>query len=751
MTTPDDATFRGGTPRLPVPDIKNGRRVMRKNSMLTAVLILGATAAMVAAGPAAAHPQQVPKTIKQHKKTAAIPESNTGDAMPKWFYLVNRTQAPGNCNGQPLVLTDQSSTKGYGAQLSAQCLKPGLHGQLWVARPYGNGNAYLQSDLGNHLVLSAQNPCSGSAALQPVVLFPEQDPTQTPTLNNAFQLWSYAKAGSFSIDGQTVPIVALSNSTCSGGPLFVQNGQSVYVGSGTGNTAPGNQWYPWPNYPLDAILAQPKVRYPVEQATAYKYISQQLGYTGTCKNTVTAPGGGVATYKYTGIRCAYVNLNLTTSWPNYITQVQNMQPPGNVSAQDWETVTTQLIKEFTYVPVIQTLYSNFNNAYQSLTIQNEADLNGLIGDVLGSPDATDTVKGTAAAVLNGLVYTVLSAAGPEESVLANLMETAVNTANAANSGKLTGQFLVAANDLWDTLSTNFAMVNEALANQEIAILLDWGKLQQVYTLATSSGPGSLEWTPDAQTAFTTDGARGFGVSALQMLFPARYHLTRLTDQADGNPISGPPSNGQYAQFIGTQTNDSAYQLWNKYYVSDNNGKYPGTQALQDLSDYGVAPSDFYLAINGWEGFTTSDGYLDCIGVLTNITNWTGNALTVTANPAQGVIGGNGRSLYADQFDSTASGTTEEVGLNLPPYASLLFGSAYFESGLETDFQIWDSSYSSSNSVATVDIHQHDCSSIETNKTWYDTVSYVGGYTLDANVITTQSGSSPGYIQVNVWR
>jgi hypothetical protein len=781
---------------------KRGEWVMRYSTIVTtamvmAALSLGSLESAAAASPAPANSQPVlnDAKAKEDKKdkgkkdknkchnfrhpcqpeplqTEVIPTSSSGDAMPKWFYLVNAVEPPSTCsytytNGtmsktviMPLVLTDQSSTLGYGAQLSLQCLQPGLRGQLWRAEPYGNGYAYLHSDLGNHLVLSTRQACgAGSDAVQAVVLYPEQDPHQTPTDNNAFQLWNYVKTGSFSIDGQPVPVVEINNSTCPGGPLFVQSGQSVYVGSDSGNIPPTNQWFAWPNYPLEAVLAQSPAPYPTgvgDQVTAYDYIMEQLSFpTSTCSTRVEELN---YTYTYTGIRCEYTNPAYMLLWSNYASQVQTLakdQPPLGVSAQSWSDVTSQLSTELQDVALITGFYSTLHSTSGTLANQNQDDLNTLIDDVLGSPPPTDTVIGAKSAAVNGIVYTALSAAGPELSVFANLMEAAVNSATAANSGNLTGQFVTTTDQLWSTLSATFATVNTAFAQQATAILLDWGKLQQMKVLVSSTGPGSLELTPDKENAYVDLAAKGFAVSAMQMLLPVRYHLTRLTSQANGNPIdfvtNSPPSYAQYAQLVGTQTNDSNYQVWHKYYISDNKGNYPSQDALQrDVFGNGVSPSDFFLATNGWEGFTTLDQYLDCNGVLTNITNWTGNSLTVSVDPVQGVIGGNDRSLSTD-VNGDGVGTVDEVeGLPLPPYASILLGSAFAESGLETIFYIYDSSYSSSNSVANFQVHQYDCSDIR-EKTWADNLNYIGGYWLVPEPVTTQSGSSPGIIPMGVAR
>src|SRR5262249_61634794 len=93
------------------------------------------------------------------------------------------------------------------------------------------------------------------------------------------------------------------------------------------------------------------------------------------------------TYTYTGIRCQYTNTNLMSSWSGYKSTVQSMPPPQGVSAQTWTQVTNQLIAELQYVPIVQTLYNSLQLQYTKLNTQNSDDLNTLIGDALGSPQA----------------------------------------------------------------------------------------------------------------------------------------------------------------------------------------------------------------------------------------------------------------------------------------------------------------------------------------------------------------------------
>jgi hypothetical protein len=202
----------------------------------------------------------------QPLRAAALPESTSGDAMPKWFYLVNGLSQQSN-PPQQWVLTDQSTTPTNGAQLVIAPIQSGLRGQLWRAEPLGNGYAYLQSGLGNGLLLSYAGACGSQS---PVVQYPSQ--VNSPVSGaNALQQWKYSGAGTVTIGADQVPVVTIGNSNCAGGQLFVIGNTpaaNAPVALGTGAAAPGNRWFAWPNYPLDAILNIIRVQFPVRLAVS---------------------------------------------------------------------------------------------------------------------------------------------------------------------------------------------------------------------------------------------------------------------------------------------------------------------------------------------------------------------------------------------------------------------------------------------------------------------------------------------------
>jgi hypothetical protein len=705
-----------------------------------------------------------------------LPQAGDDAAVPQWFYLVNGfsqdTDPP-----QLLVLTDQNNDVSSGASLvlaplyesdpDAQTITTDGRGQVWQVVSADAGGVYLVNGVGHDLVLSLSWPSSGSCPTEasPALLYPNQTLTGSPltgTAQMAFQTWSATEAETLTIAGNTVPMITLQNGWC-GSSLYASSsasGSAVMIGTDGG---PGKLWTVWPNYPLDAILNEPAVPFPTgtgDEVTAYTYINSQLGpqvADSQCK---------LDGYSYAGLRCAYSDLNLSDELPSYQAQIKNLQqgpPPAGVSASSWYSVTQQLYVELGDATIVQALYSNLNTAFTDLFTESDSELNGLINDALGSTSATNQVSGTAAALAKGVTFTILSALGPVSSVAANLLQTALNTTNAANQGNLTSTFSVAADDLWTTLSEDYKTVLDTLGDQEAAVLQDWGMMQQVAYLATITGPDSLYWTATTDAAFTEQGAGGYAVAAMQMLLPVKFGVYRLTAQANDSPLTSDTNNGafnnpapaawnQYSLFLGTEPGTS-YEHWDQYYIAEQSDydSYPTQAAIQtDVLDNGGVAGDLFTASNGWAGLPINDYYLACDGLITRITNWTGNPLTVQAyaGKGDGAIGGQGSSLYSTPTGDVYGARETTVTQNLAPFGTVSVAGLY-DSNLLFDIQIFDATYSTTDSVASYDTQQHSCGG--TDKTWVSNENYIGGYSFWNFAVTTQSDRNPGLITVGIWK
>lgn len=209
----------------------------------------------------------------------------------------------------------------------------------------------------------------------------------------------------------------------------------------------------------------------------------------------------------------------------------------------------------------------------------------------------------------------------------------------------------------------------------------------------------------------------------QGLIISAYNSTLALTAGDNNALT-----------VETLQPGSASQIWNLAGGQDNlvaivNSLYSALLTVSSPNDpynsaVGLAAGNNSLA-QMWSG--VSQG---CNSLLTTVTNATGNALTLTAQAIEGT-------------------TNLSGSIPLPPNTSVTVLSSY-QNGLATGFGIWDAGYSSSNTVASFNTHQHDCV-LKAGDVWVDTINYVDGYFV-TNVQTQEgshSDSLPGNASVTI--
>jgi hypothetical protein len=439
-----------------------------------------------------------------------------------------------------------------------------------------------------------------------------------------------------------------------------------------------------------------------DQLTAYDYINAQLGVSD--------------------LRSEYPNL--AAPLDSYQSTIDSMQPASGVSTADWQAVVAQLNAELTDAVAVRNLFAQYQDYHTALFADNGARLNQL-GTDADMEQGTDT-SGVATAIIEGTIYTALSAIPVVGSVLGNIVQTGMNAALAVKQIS-PDPFEVAYSELWNELSTNFEALLTMIGQQEQTILSDWGKMQAVAQLITASGPNSLAWPASLTGDLISSSVPGYDISVMQVLLPAKYKIYLYSFQTDGDALDGIPSYAQWVQSIGSG-------LWCKYFIADagNPSAYPSQQALQnDVWDNGGVQADFYQAQNGWNGFTTTDLVLNCDWAVTTITNQTGNNLTVTliSHDETYIPGDSSRSL--------------------PASGSLSFAAEY-GSGLYVQVQIFDPNYSTENSVASFDVHQHQCM-LAAHDIWVDTINFIDGYGFSTAVCTNGSYADglPGTVSITV--
>lgn len=529
--------------------------------------------------------------------------------------------------------------------------------------------------------------------------------------DNDNQLWAFTAAGQitnrlngFVLDvfqGSTSPDTQLINYPAKDPPASNQQwtlGSDGAITSGLGGLVVGLQsesagapaldqtpsaastqvWQPIPAYPLQSILAQVAVPFPSfsgDQAAALADIQTALGFD---------------------VRAEYLNLAKSTS--TLEAEIDGVPRSGSISSSDWDAVLAQLHLEIGMVADVRALFVQYSLFHQALFQDQGFRLNALIVDVQ-IEDSTN-VDALVLTIFESIMYTVMSAAGPEASVLANIMAGALNVGLAA--GNLSSSsFQVTVSELWTTMATQFEGLLTSMGQSQTALLSDWGKLQAADALIGSSGPDSLAWDPEDTATFVTQAGPGYDLWVMQTLMPARFELTRWSQVTDPN-IASAPSYAQWAQSVGDGSN-----LYDVYMVSTAGGTFPSMRALQtDVWGNGASMQTFFTNGAVWP-FSITEAGVDSNTLVVTLLNQTGESLTVTAT----VIHGEGRG-----------GATRP----LPPWSvPVAFATDFDLAGLAVLLTIVDGS---GVTVGSFTAHQKNAS-FEGTTPWVEDAASASGYSL----------------------
>jgi hypothetical protein len=580
-------------------------------------------------------------------------------AQPKWFYLIDAPSYQSD-PANPMVLgaSDSSLTPGTTLTLGKILNNKDVNakGQLWQLNNGPNGSYYLQNGLGSFLVMST---AAGGSTPYGAVLYASQNGSSEGG-SDTFQHWTLtATNGTYQITN------GLYNQ-----PLYVSNGNAgtqAQVGTPPGDA---NQWMLWPGQTLAPILAQQNQPYPSftgDSLTAYNYISSNLPSISP-NQQCTYDGQTV-----TGVRCEYINTAAPLA--NIAVDITALSPFQGVSTQTWQCVVQQLEAELTAAASVQSLYNQFGSFYNSMFINNQSQLNEMIGDaaVVGSANA----QGSSISLVEGVLYTAIEGLGGLAtgglsigiSALGNLMETAVNTALASGSVSAT-PYNITVNDLWGQFSTDFQNILTANGQNEASILQDWGRSQAVSALINSTGPDSLQWTPTETAQLVSALTPGFDIGAMQILLPAQFPNTWKLSQVTSNSFAG----AYPLPTEDTLITPAGPDIWDQYAIGGV--KYPSQTTMQnDILGNGVNPLDFFTGSNGWENFQRSlkgvswlgnteddDAAGSCNGFLIVITNQTPDTLDVSLSTNHGfVVGSNTRAIPPYTIMSIGANTSSLHG------------------------------------------------------------------------------------------
>lgn len=422
---------------------------------------------------------------------------------------------------------------------------------------------------------------------------------QTPAASN--QLWTFTDG---LIQSQAADLVVDLADTSAGSSAVVNppNGAST------------QRWQMVPSYPLQTVLSGTPTPFPAfdgAQLAAFTVIQATLGFP---------------------VRNQYANL-AKNPW-TLLAQVNAVMRPDNIPLSDWTAVTNQLAVEIGMVADVRDLFAQYNQFHTDLFVDRGERVGQLIADA--TLDTSATVSGFALSVLESVMYTVLSAVGPEASVLANVLSSAINVGLTIGTVS-SDPFEVAVSDLWATLATQFEGVLAGTGAMEETILGDWGMLQAVDALITATGPSSLAWSPTSTARFVAQAGPAYDLSVMEMLLPARFEIMRWSQSDDPNIavecLGEVPS---YAMYVdGLQDNSNLYDV----YVVISGATFPSPQAItEDVFGNGALPVTFFTNSAIWP-FAVSEQNLFSSTLMISLTNQVGIDLYVTVTPTRGTLRG----------------------------------------------------------------------------------------------------------------
>ena len=597
--------------------------------------------------------------------------------------------------GRSLWKAVQSSVSGQFYLRSAESFEPQLNGGdytgMYPSLLLGYGATFAPLDLG-------YVPAWNSSAC--VFWNQEESPNGD---QSAFQMWSY--------DTETAELLNFSN-----GPLYYASGDALV---GTGSGASENQWYTYPNYYLGQIVGQQDSvpAFPAFPLDAVTY------------NSCTVPDGGTeagqqAAYEYISnqaikgltqgdecyedIRCEYTNLNMTsalaacnsdcTDWAEDPTNTN----PGSynnvtISDTDWQAVTCQLSMECAYASQIQTTFNNYNDILDWIFTEDASTLPQLGSDL--NLSAETSVNVVAIDIIEGILYTVLSAADPVLGVFANLMEMGVSAAEDAGEStaqQLTQSITTTVAKLYSDLGTQMQLLMDQTSNGENLILSDWGRLKLAGPLTEIPGYNGLGISDDDQATIEIYAKKGYILSAMQVLLPLAYSLAPNVCLDNDTPFDKMPSQAYYAySTFGTQT--GSYTV-NYLFETGNTKNFPDPQVMTtDIMGNGANSFELFNGLNGWNGIPQTakptQTNLGVSGTVVTLFNASSADLSVEVSPSQGMIAAPTYFFNSNGYCDYASGlhgSETSANFELRPYGYLPVWVTAKNEQLTVDITVTDS-------------------------------------------------------------
>ena len=439
--------------------------------------------------------------------------------------------------------------------------------------------------------------------------------------------------------------------------------------------SPDNQWYAYPNYYLEQVIAEPNssTPFPAPSVTTNSYgttdeAGEQTAYAYFNTQILGSAASNSCNYEgttYNGIRCEYTNLNATGSPLNTCssqtlsaTESVATTNPANkhgysgapISNADWYAVSNQLYQECSYASDVQALFQNYTTIVNAVFINNSDAVINLAGNLAVS-QSTTVNKAVGEDIIVGIITVLAAATGnPAAGAVAALIAASVTTAQAAGNSNLTHPIAATVGELYGDLATNFAVLTQQANNGENVILEDWGRLQKIGPLTLVEGYNGLGITSNDISTIEAAADQGYNVWIMQQLMAvSEYSLSYAVSSTSSTIPDGPPSydQGSYSTFGSTTGNYNIGFYSNDDTANPAKTSYPSSTVLQtDILDNGANSFELFNGINGWSGVPMVSNLFGSNGSSCNVTvatifNATPHDLSVIAAPVEAGVKTNG--------------------------------------------------------------------------------------------------------------
>lgn len=613
--------------------------------------------------------------------TTAMPVSGPTDLMlwyvrptspPTGQALTIRSVGATADDSGSMVVNIQGSSLDPGTTTILYPMQPNSPNSIWTYTPEG----FLLSAINPGLALSYdRNADVGGGSENGVATYPILPPATGPNM----QQWSFTtvdpRLGTYLIVNQAgMQALAISGTSASDALQLVSPDP----------TDPAQLWTVSPTYPLEVLLAQPLMGYPAfagEEAMAYAYINAQLGLTSLGTELRSQYANLAA--PLTGYQ-SRINM-LTTALALQQMRNTGVVPGDGPNIDAMLVVAGMLSEELTAAQAVQQLFQQLTIFHSELAIVTTNATAAIIADAAIDTQSTQTVQMSSAAIIEGLIYTLVSMGstltefgsvskgiGLLMPVIANMYQTGVSTVNSYRQSKAqSAQRQTAEKIFYDFegkvaevqqfLADSFTAIGNALAATESVILGDSFKTRAVAAMAAlPSGGNSLFWPPNQGLSLIPLIVPGYEIGVLQTLLPTKYQIYTGTwiqgswqsNQSDiGVPPSGAPSYCIWDDQINSSVEASTV-YWIASVASHDAG-YPGQATMDFLSKRSsVRWFNFYRRLAGWNGFASGEKFLTDNQTILLFRNYTSATLTISIDANDAQVGLNGQG---------------SMSLTLPPF------------------------------------------------------------------------------------